>query len=335
MKVFVTGATGFIGSHVVRAHLKKGDQVRCLVRENSPNLALQGLEVEKVNASLLEPDSLLKAIDGCDAIQHVAGIFDPGPGGNKRMREVHVTGTSNLLKAAEKAQIGGFVLCSSSITMGWGTKESPADEFSPLPDADRVYGINTALRNYFETKLESEKLVLEACQRGLHAMIVNPDYVIGDWDIKPTSGSMILTIAKYGWIPVYPLGGKCFIDAADCGTGHVLALEKGLPGQRYLLGVQNLSYQEFMTKIAKVVKGHRPIFGLPKTATSILGLLGAAISRFDPHRGAGLDQKVLSTMQEPRYRTGKRAKEELGLPQTEIENSIEAAYKWFAKYGYI
>ncbi|MBN1337509.1 MAG: NAD-dependent epimerase/dehydratase family protein [Deltaproteobacteria bacterium] len=332
MRVFVTGGTGFLGTHVVRAHVEAGDEVRCLVRASSPTLALDGLPVERVEVALDRPAEIRKALEGCDGIQHVAGLFDCSPGGAERMRAVHVDATRHLVEAALDVGVPRFVLCSSTVTVGWGTMERPADEDTPPPDPDRVYGRNTGLRAYHDTKQEGETIALEAARRGLGVVVTYPDYVIGPWDQKPTSNAMILQMARH-WIPFWPRGGKCFVDAADCGRAHRAALFHDPPGRRYILGIHNLTYRDFMTRVAHVVGQVPPVMPLPRTATRLVGLAGAALSRVDPHLAIGLDRQVLETTAALRFRDGSRARADLGLSQTPIETSIEAAYRWFVDQG--
>ncbi len=334
MRVLVTGGTGFVGAHVVRAHLERGWQVRCAVRASSPGITLEGLPVERVVLDLCDPAAVRQAMRGCDAVQHVAGLFDPGPKGIERMERIHVHATRTLCEAAlAQPAPPRLVLCSSSITVGWGSRDAPADEDSPVPDPDRVYGRGNALRAYYDSKLDSERLLAEFVGQGLHAVIVNPDFVIGPWDRTPTSGALIVAMAKR-WIPVSPRGGKCFVDAGVCGLGHVLALERGQPGRRYLLGTHNLSYREFMGMVARVVGRRPPPLPVPRTATRAAGLVGAVLVRIGAERFAGLDPQVLDSMQSERYRDGHRARFELGLPLVPIEHSIDSAYRWFRDHGY-
>ncbi len=333
MRVFVTGGTGFVGANVVRALLNRGYAVRCLIRESSPRLCVEGLDVEFVEASLSDVDALAKAMDGCEAVQHVAGTYDSSPKGRERMRYIHVDATKHLMDAALMVGAQRFVVCSSSVTIGWGSLDAPGDEDTPIPNIDEVYGTNTALRAYYDSKIASEDLARQYAEQGLGAVIVNPDYVIGEWDVKPTSGAMIVNIAKH-WVPVYPKGGKCFIGAKDCAEGHVLAMESGVAGQRYLLGIENHSYRTFMTKIADVVGRKPPAVPIPHLATRAAGLAGRVVARIDPHKATALDAQVLRSMQAQRYRTGRRALEELGMPHTPLEVSIERAYRWFKDHGY-
>lgn len=326
MRYLVTGATGFVGANVVRHLLARGDRAVCVVRK--PNLCLEGLDVELASPSVTDVDALARTAEGCDGIFHIAGIFDPGPGGEDAMRSLHVDATRALCAAAKKAGVPKVLVCSSSVTVGFGTREAPGDEDTPF-DPGAIYGRSGALRTYHDTKLESERIGAE-----WGAVIVNPDYVLGPWDVKPTSGQLLLTIAK-GWVPAYPRGGKCFIDADDCAIGHLAAMDRGQPGRRYLLGNHNLSYREFMSLCAEVAGTRRPVVPVPGLALGAIGRVGSLLQRYDAHRFAGLDRHVLLAMQQGRYRTGRRSWEELGVPRTPMRNTVEAALNWFKAHGYV
>jgi len=332
MRVLLTGGTGFIGANLVRQLLAQGDEVRCLVRK--ARMALEGLDVELVQLPMVDQpdaiDDLARAMEGCEGVYHVAGLFDPGPGGIQRMRDVHVFGTRALLRAMEKASVPRMVLCSSSVTVGFGSKEAPGNEDRPL-DPTAIYGTRGALRAYYDTKLQAEQL--GASWSGVEVVIVNPDFILGAWDVKPTSGQSIVTMARRG-VPVYPKGGKCFQDADDCAIGHIRAMERGLPGRRYLLGNENLSYQEFLSIVAEVVGKKPPRFPVPDLAIFAAGQVGKWGARMDAHRFAGLDPHVLRSMQQARYRSGQRAFDELEIPRTPIRLAVEKAYKWFCEHGY-
>ncbi len=334
MRVFITGGTGFVGAHAIRAALKRGWEVRCLVRATSTTAALEGLDVERVTADLQDPAQVARVLAGCQAVAHVAGTFGHGPQAAAAMQAVHVKATAALLRGAEEVGARRFLLCSSSITVGWGSAQAPADEDSPLPDPDRAFGRGTALRAYFETKREAEELVRAAVQRGLEGVIVNPDYVVGSWDSKPTSGALLVNMGLHG-VPFYPQGGKCFIDAATCGLGHLLALERGTPGRRYLLGSQNLLYREFMVRAARILGVRPPGIPLPRTATALVGAAGSVLRKLAPHRFQTLDPQVLAAAQSIRFRDGSRARRELGLPIRPVEEGIEDAVRWFRDHGYL
>lgn len=325
-RFLLTGATGFVGANVVRHLLARGDEVVCVLRK--PNLCVEGLPVTLSKVSMTDADALAKAAEGCDGVFHVAGTFDPGPEGEALMRTIHVDATKALIAACKAAGVPRLVLCSSSITVGFGPKEAPGDEDSPL-DPDRVYGRSGALRTYYDTKLESEHLAADAGH-----VIVNPDYVLGAWDIRPTSGQLLLSVAK-GWVPVHPRGGKCFVDADDCAIGHLRAMDVGRPGRRYLLGNHNASYKEFMDLCAAAAGTRGPVLPMPNVVMHAAGLAGRMLSRVDTHRFAGLDANVLNSMRELRYRTGRRSWEELGVPRTDLRETIQKALGWFREHGYL
>jgi dihydroflavonol-4-reductase len=326
MRYLLTGGTGFVGANVVRHLLKEGHSVRCVVRK--PNLCLEGLPVEWVKVGLEDEEGLLRASDGCAGIFHVAGTFDPGPGGEDLMRRIHVDATALLCKVAKRAGVPRVLVCSSSITVGFGSVEHPGNEDSPL-DAEATYGQKGALRVYHDSKLESEEIA-----RSYGGVIVNPDYVLGAWDIKPTSGQLLLTMARHP-VPVYPRGGKCFIDADDCAIGHLRAMERGQPGRRYLLGNHNLPYQAFMALCAEVAGRRAPFLPVPGLALRVAGRVGSGLQRLDAHRFAGLERHVLLAMQQDRYRSGRRSWEELGVPRTPLRESVEKAWRWFGEHGYL
>ena len=326
MRYLLTGATGFVGANVARHLIGAGHEVRCLIRK--PNRCTEGLAVELRSADLLDEAGLAREAEGCDGILHVAGTFDPGPGGAERMWSLHVEATTALMRAARRARVGRFVFCSSSITIGFGPRDRPGDEETPL-DPDAIYGRSGPLRTYYDSKIEAERRVL-----GEGFVVVNPDYVLGPWDIKPTSGQLLLTLARRP-VPLYPRGGKCFVDAGDCAAAHLLALERGQPGRRYLLGNHNASYAEFMGLCAEVSGRTKPLLPVPDLALRAAGRVGALLQRRDPHRFAGLDRHLLLAMQQGRYRDGRRAREELGMPRTPLIESVRAARDWFAQHGYL
>lgn len=332
MRVLLTGATGFLGANLLRRLLERGDEVHCIIRK--PNGNISGLGVTTHTIPLrdhpAEVEQLARVMDGFDGVYHMAGMFDPAPGGADRMMQLHVLATRGLLRAAEKAGVPRFVYCSSSITVAFGSKNSPGHEDQYL-DAASIYGASGSLYAYYSTKRQAEQLVMG--WQGIEGVVVNPDYIIGPWDVKPTSGALIQQMAKR-YIPFFPKGGKCFLGAQDCSDAHIAAMTFARPHRRYLVGYHNLSYQEFMTMTANIVGSKPPSLPLPSTAVRVAAGLGRLGQRFDAHRFAGLDGNVLRAMQQERYRSGQRMCEELQIQPQPLEDSIKAAHRWFSDHGY-
>ncbi len=328
-RVVLTGGTGFLGANLVRQLLSRGEEVVCITRKTSPGLCLDGLDLRLVQTPLDDLEGLKRTLDGARHVYHLAGLFDPSPGGEQRMRAVHVDCTRALCEAASAVGVERLLLCSSSVTVGFGPLSAPGTEDDTI-DADAVYGRSGALRVYHDSKLEAEALVRDF--PGLECIVVNPDYILGAWDIKPTSGQLVLTMARR-WLPFYPRGGKCFMDAEVCAMGHVEAMHHGVPGERYLLADHNLSYREFMGIVAEVTGQRAPAFPLPRHAGTLLGLAGSVGSRFDAHRFAGLNPHVLRSMGEERYRDGSKAINAFDLPRTGVRESVQKAVDWFRANG--
>ena len=332
-RVLVTGATGFLGANLVRLLIERDFPVRVLRRSTSSNRVLEGLDLEIATGDLTDPETLSRAVAGCRQIYHLAGAYETGPGGEESMYRSHVTGTRLLCEAALRHDVERMVICSSSITLPFGTRAAPAREDDPDPFEQTGVPYRAALRAYYEAKKGQIGVAKSYVARGLPVVIVHPDFVIGPWDVKPSSGKIVLQTARMPWIPVYPPGGKCFIGARDCVEGHLLAMEKGRPGASYLLGDHNLSYLEALTIIADVVGRPRPLFPLPraiqrtgKWAERWFGDRFPFVANVSSH----LDSLYLE-----RYRSPELARQELGLGSTPFHETVEAAYRWFRDNGMV
>lgn len=257
MLVLLTGATGFLGASLARAVLAQGHRLRALVRPGTPRDTLAGLEVEWALGSLTDIPSLSYAVAGCDALIHAAAdyrIFVPDP---RRMRAVNVTGTEALMRAALDAGLRRVVHVSSVATL------TPRPDGSPATEEDAA-APEEAIGPYKSSKTEAERLV-EAMVRaeGLPAVIVNPSTPIGPFDRRPTPTGRIILEAARGRMPAYVDTGLNLVHAADCARGIVAALERGTPGERHILGGQDVSLREMLCFIAAEC-GHRPPVRLPR-----------------------------------------------------------------------
>ncbi len=240
----LTGATGFVGAAVARALLARGHRLRVLVRANSDRRNLAGLDVTPVVGDLADPATLPAAVAGCRYVFHVAAdyrIWVPDPAA---MMRANVAGTEALLRAAHAAGVQRIVYCSSVAALGLTADGTPADETTPVSEA-------TVIGTYKLSKYRAEQAVLRLVRdEGVPAVIVNPATPIGPRDIKPTPTGRIIVDAAAGRMPAYVDTGLCVVHVDDVAAGHLLALERGQIGERYILGGENLSLRELLAQVA-------------------------------------------------------------------------------------
>jgi dihydroflavonol-4-reductase len=238
-KVLVTGASGFLGGRLARRLVAEGADVRILRREQSRVEPLQDLEIEHHIGDIRDPDAVRRAVSGCDLVFHVAGAISYWSGDWAWMNEVNVTGTEHVVEACLDADIGRLVHTSSVATLG-------IPPFSERGDESLVYNWDGHDFGYMATKYGAERRVLAAHDE-LDVVVVNPAIILGPGD-RGLFGPMV-QLVKRGFVPVYPGGGACFVHVDDVVAGHLLAATKGLAGERYILGGENLSWREMLTLI--------------------------------------------------------------------------------------
>jgi dihydroflavonol-4-reductase len=326
MKVFVTGGTGFVGANLVRSLLKRGYQVKALVRGTSDRSNLQGLDVELVTGDLNDPD-LGPKLRGCQALFHVAAHYSLLQRERDRLFEINVLGTRNILQAAREAGVGRVVYTSSVAAIGVPTDGSIADEtYQSAPD--RLIGA------YKQSKYWAEQEARKAIALGQDIVIVSPSSPIGPYDIKPTpTGDLVLRFLQ-GRMPAYVDTGLNFVDVRDVAQGHILALEKGVGGDRYILGNANLSLKAVLDLLGTITGRKPPKYQLPLwlplgvawVDEKILGSLGKTPSV--PIDGVRMSQQKM-------FYNPSKAVETLGLPQTEVAIALADAVDWFKRNGYV
>lgn len=316
MKALVTGASGFIGGAVARALLARGIEVRVLLRPGTRPNVPEPTSVEITTGDLRDPDSLHRAATGCGAIFHVAALYsfaaEPA-----LLHAINVGGTRDVIAAARRT--GARLVYTSSIsTIGGMRGDSPPDE---LQDA-----VGPAPGPYKASKSQAERLVQRAAAQGLDAVIVNPTFPIGWGDVKPTPTGALIRDFLRGRIPAYVETGMNVIDVDDVAEGHVLALERGTPGERYILGHANLMMRELLELLAQVSGRKPPRVRLPYAIALGLAHAEALVSR----RGrARVPLEGVRTAREIRFASSARAVRELGLPQTPVRIALEKAVQWF------
>ena len=327
MKTLVTGAAGFIGSHVVRELLARGREVRAMIRPGEDVRNLEGLEVERVPGDVTDPASLRRAVEGCARVFHLAAIYAiwlPEP---RRMYDVNVTGTHNLLWACQRAGVEKVVHTSSIAALGLHP-DRPSDETTEFNQARQA-------NDYVLSKWLSEELATRfSRESGLPVVVVNPAFPFGARDVGPTpTGKILLDLVK-GRFPGYFDAGFNVVDVEDVARGHLLAEEKGQVGRRYLLSGTNLSMREFMQLVARVAGIRVKLRRIPLRLAIWYGdWLDRRAEKVQ--RPPILSGRTLRYAGQNLYYDNARTRAELGLELTPIEDSIARALTWFRENGHL
>lgn len=331
MLALVTGATGLVGANVVRELLSAGWDVRVTVRPTSNPLALTDLPVQRVAADVEDPRSLDGAVAGCDAVVHAAAAVWVGATGDALLERVNCGGTEAICRAAGEAGVRRLVHISSVDALGLGTRERIANEdTAPNPEQGWREAVFLGCA-YARTKRRAEEIALAHGRSGLDVVVVNPAFMLGPWDTRPTSGRMLLAVGS-GRALAAPGGGNCFLDVRDAALGVRLALERGVPGRRYILGGENLTYLDAWRRFAALVGARGPVGVVPAWASGAAGRLGGLWSRVasEPE----INPITAAVGELPHWYDSTRARTELGFPVTDLDRGVRDAWAWFGEHGY-
>lgn len=328
MKAFVTGATGFLGSHVARVLAGQGAELRLLVRPTSNLKNLTGLNAETATGDLRDPASLEKAMSGCDTVFHVAADYRLWVRDPQEMYRSNVEGTRAILEGARRTGVRRVVYTSSVATMGFTSNGRPADEDSPVALADMI-------GHYKRSKFMAEQVALEAGRSGLHVVTVNPTTPVGEQDIKPTpTGRIILDFLKRKF-PAYVETGLNLVDVTECARGHIAAVEKGKTGERYILGGENLTLKQILDKLGSISGLSSPSVKLPY----FFALAAAVVDETVTGRILGREPRAtIDTVRMGRkkmFASSAKAERELGWKVVRAENALRRAVDWFRSNGYV
>ena len=329
MKSFITGATGFVGSAVLRRLLKEGHRVVALVRATSDKSNLAGLAVETVTGDLADPDSFAGALAGCDCVFHVAAdyrLWVPKP---SEMYECNVTGTRNLMLAALKAGVKRIVYTSSVATLGLNSDGIPADESTPVRFSDMIGHYK---RSKFLAEAEVKRLVEE---QDLPAVIVNPSTPVGPRDIRPTPSGRVIIDAASGRIPAYVDTGLNLINVDDVAVGHLLALDRGKVGRRYILGGQNMTLREFLSQVAIIADQSPPKVRLPQSLVLPFAYFAEGWARLTDRGEPLITVDGVKLSKKKMYFSSERAMRELGFRPGPVEDALRDAVNWFRENNYL
>ncbi|MEJ2724383.1 MAG: NAD-dependent epimerase/dehydratase family protein [Deltaproteobacteria bacterium] len=329
MKAFVTGASGFVGSAVVRKLIEEGHEVRALVRPSSNRRNVTGLPIEIVTGDIRERGSFGRALRGCNALFHVAAdyrLWIPKP---EEMYRTNVQGTRNVMMAAARAGVEHIVYTSSVATLGHTRDGSPADETTPATLADMI-------GHYKRSKFlaESEVRYL-AAEIGLPVVIVNPSTPIGPRDARVTpTGQMILQAAS-GRMPAYVDTGLNLVHVDDVATGHLLACERGRCGERYILGACNMTLKEILTALCTLTGDPKPRFRLPHHLILPVAYVVEALTRLTGGSEPLLTVDGVRLARKKMFFSEAKAERELGYSTRPVIQALKDALEWFMENGYL
>ena len=335
MTALVTGATGFIGGNVARQLRRRGDAVRALVRPGANDLAIRNTGVIPMAGDLLEPDSLRRAMSGCAVVYHCAAVYafwTPHPADIYR---ANVDGTRNVIAAARQAGVRRLVFTSSVSTIGLPSDPKTAAGTERLGDETMPPQPAHLIGHYKQSKYQAEQLALAANGDGLEVVVVNPCAPVGQWDVKPTpTGRIPLDFAR-GRIPGYLDTGMNLVDVADVAQGHLLAMERGTPGERYILGHRNLTLREVLGMLAGITGRRAPRLRFPYWLAGGAAVCDQWLEGGLLRRTPAIPLEGIKIARHPMYVSSAKAVNQLGLPQSPVETALEKAVRWFTDYGYL
>jgi dihydroflavonol-4-reductase len=327
MFAFVTGATGFVGSHVARTLAENGAELRLLVRATSNLKNIQDLKADLFTGDLRDPASLEKGIAGCEVIFHVAADYRLWVRDPDEMYRANVDGTRAILEAARKNNARRVVYTSSVATIGFTQNGTSADESSPVD-------LNNMIGPYKRSKFMAEQVAIEAARSGLDVVIVNPTTPVGERDIKPTpTGRIVVDFLKKKF-PAYVDTGLNLVDVKECARGHIAALEKGRSGERYILGGENLTLKQILDKLAAITGLPSPTIRVPYIVALATGVVDEVVT------GRILGREPRATIDAVRmgrkkmFVSSAKAERELGWKVVPVDNALRRAVDWFQENGY-
>jgi len=333
VKAFVTGATGFLGSHVARALADQGAELRLLVRPTSNLRNLEGLfnrstQAETATGDLRDAGSLEKAMAGCDTVVHVAADYRLWVRDPAEMYRSNVDGTRAILEAARKNGVRRVVYTSSVATVGFTGNGHPADEDAPVSLADMI-------GHYKRSKFMGEQVALEAARGGMHVVVVNPTTPIGEQDVKPTpTGRIVVDFLKRKF-PAYVETGLNLVDVRVCAQGHIAALEKGKPGERYILGGENLTLKQILDKLGEITGLPSPKVKLPYVFAFAAGVVDEVITGRVLRREPRATIDTVRMGRKKMFASSGKAERELGWKIVPVDGALRRAVEWFQGNGYV
>jgi dihydroflavonol-4-reductase len=327
VRIFITGATGFVGGHVARRYAAEGASLRLLTRQTSRLDSLTGIDAEMVTGDLREPEKLRSAIIGCDALVHVAADYRLWVRDPEQMYAANVGGTRELLKLAREVGVPRVVYTSSVATMGFKADGTIVNEETPVALADMI-------GHYKRSKFLGEQEAIQAAKAGQHVVILNPTTPIGPGDAKPTPTGRIIVDFLNKQFPAYVDTGLNLVDVDEVARMHVAALNRGTPGERYILGGENLTLKQILDRMSAIT-------GLPSPTMKVPHAVAMAFAFFDQNiTGKLRGKEPRATVEAVRmgkkmmFASSAKAEHELGFQILPVYNAMRSAIEWFVANGY-
>lgn len=328
MLAFVTGATGFVGSHVARALADQGADLRLLVRASSNTKNIDDVKADRVTGDLRDPASLEKGIAGCEVIFHVAADYRLWVRDPEEMHRANVEGTRAILEAARKNHVRRVVYTSSVATMGFTSNGQPADESSPV-------SLDNMIGPYKRSKFLAEQVAIEAARAGQDVVIVNPSTPVGERDIKPTpTGRIVVDFLKRKF-PAYVDTGLNLVDVKECARGHIAALEQGRSGERYILGGENLTLKQILDKLAAITGLPSPTVRVPYFLALATGVVDEIVTGRIRGREPRATIDAVRMGRKKMFVSSAKAERELGWKIAPVDGALRRAAQWFRENGYV
>jgi len=328
MKAFVTGSTGFLGSHVARVVQSNGAELRLLVRPSSRLDNIVDLNAERALGDLRDLNSLKHAMAGCDVVFHVAADYRLWAVNGQELYDSNVEGTRNVLQAAKDCGVRRVVYTSSVATMGFGNNGRLTDENTPVT-------LSNMIGDYKRSKFIAERLVIDAARDGQDVVMVNPTTPIGEGDIKPTpTGRIIVDFLKRKF-PAYVDTGLNLLDVLDCAKGHILALEEARPGERYILGGENLTLKQILDKLAVITGLPSPKIELPYVVAYATGVVDTLVTGKLRGREPRVTLDAVRMGRKKMFVSSAKAERELGWNPGAVDGALRRAVDWFRVNGYV
>ena len=326
MTTLVTGGSGHVGANLVRTLLQRGERVRVLLRHGSNNAALEGLQVEHAYGDLRDRRSLQAAIDGCDCIYHLAALISIRNADHQAIFDTNVLGTRKLLETARQLGVKRVVHCSSFSAVGHNWHGASNEQWVLNPFESHL--------PYERSKAWAEYEVLRAVLQGLEVVIVNPSAVVGPWDFKPSLvGQAVLDFAR-GKLKAYVPGAFVFVPARDVVQGHLLAMEQGTPGERYLLTSEVVTIEQIFTWLSEFTGVPKPRLKIPPRLMQSIALIKDWIERqYLPHKTPRFNYHSVRLLNLGRRADNTKAQRQLGWQPTSVKQAYREHVDWFYQHG--